>query len=335
MNLSRLSSKNILAVLSLVLGIATSASPSLATVTVGHLDDYNDGTTQHWRIGQLAPYPLNEADAGPLGTGDHALYHTNDPDRPGTRSMFVVLNEDNFLFPGPGNWEGDWTAAGVTKISLDVRNPATLLGATDLDIRLGIAGPGGAGSFGDVYVTQPQTVLANDMWTSLVFDVLPSDWVATGFGMDINAALADVTQFRIINSPFNDFVGSSSPAEFYVDNIMAIGAPVTEPGDYNGNGIVDATDYVVWRDLEGQSGAGLAADATGPGGVPDGTVDQLDYEFWRARFGNPQPGGGHIHGSGASLAAVPEPATPLLCLIGLLAVAAQRRSLVRGRECAN
>ena len=56
-------------------------------------------------------------------------------------------------------------------------------------------------------------------------------------------------------------------------------------GDYNGDGIVDAADYTVWRDSVGQTGANLAADGTGPSGTPDGVVDDLDYQFWVDHFG--------------------------------------------------
>jgi hypothetical protein len=64
------------------------------------------------------------------------------------------------------------------------------------------------------------------------------------------------------------------------------------PGDFNGNGGVDAADYVVWR-------KGLGT-----------TYTQNDYNIWRAHFG--QTSGG---GAGASVnAAVPEPATLLLLM---------------------
>jgi hypothetical protein len=67
------------------------------------------------------------------------------------------------------------------------------------------------------------------------------------------------------------------------------------PGDFNGNGTVDAADYVLWR-----NGGPLQNDPT-PG------VDAADYDFWRARFGNTAAGG---NGS-AAVASVPEPATAL------------------------
>ena len=52
--------------------------------------------------------------------------------------------------------------------------------------------------------------------------------------------------------------------------------PNTTPGDYNGDHLVDAADYSVWRDSFGQTGSGLAADGNG-----NGMVDAADYTVWR------------------------------------------------------
>jgi len=71
-------------------------------------------------------------------------------------------------------------------------------------------------------------------------------------------------------------------------------------GDYNGDGKVDAADYVMWRKNPG-----------GFGGDPAG------YNTWRANFG------AHS-GSGASVAAVPEPATLALLAFGSLVLGACR-----------
>ena len=85
-------------------------------------------------------------------------------------------------------------------------------------------------------------------------------------------------------------------------------AALSPNGDYNDNGIVDAADYVLWRNMLGQttSPAGSGAD-----GNQNGLIDAGDYDFWRARFGD-TPGG---LGSGS---AVPEPA----CAVYALAIAA-------------
>ena len=53
-------------------------------------------------------------------------------------------------------------------------------------------------------------------------------------------------------------------------------------GDYNGNGTVDAADYVVWRNTVGQNVAfGSGADGDG-----DGIVGSGDYTAWRSAFGS-------------------------------------------------
>jgi hypothetical protein len=52
-------------------------------------------------------------------------------------------------------------------------------------------------------------------------------------------------------------------------------------GDYNGNGVVDAADYVVWRDNLGSTESHFyQGDGSG-----DGVVDNADYGLWVANFG--------------------------------------------------
>lgn len=90
-------------------------------------------------------------------------------------------------------------------------------------------------------------------------------------------------------------------------------------GDFNGDGNVNAADFVVWRNTAGQAGSGLPADGNG-----DGAVNQADYQLWRENFGLSASG----DASNTTATAVPEPATAaLLCLaVGLFGYRNRRRS---------
>lgn len=76
-------------------------------------------------------------------------------------------------------------------------------------------------------------------------------------------------------------------------------------GDYNSDGIVDAADYVVWRKAAALGTSSLPNRSTGL----SGPVGQMDYDFWRSRFGATAGSGTDIR---ASNAVVPEPATRLI-----------------------
>jgi hypothetical protein len=109
--------------------------------------------------------------------------------------------------------------------------------------------------------------------------------------------------------------------------VLANTSPVgpTLPGDYNGNGTVDAADYVVWRKTLGTS----MPNYTGADGNGNGVVDQDDHAVWRAQFGETLS-----VGAGSLVAAaptVPEPATAVLFGAGLVAVCGTifHRSLLR------
>jgi hypothetical protein len=112
-----------------------------------------------------------------------------------------------------------------------------------------------------------------------------------------------------------DYLGSDLTADGYklfdAAITWAAAKPVAGvPGDYNGNGTVDAADYVAWRD-----GGPLANEVATPG-----SITAEDYNEWRARFGNIAG-----LGSGNSAAAVPEPSGCLLAAIAWLIIASMRR----------
>jgi hypothetical protein len=99
-------------------------------------------------------------------------------------------------------------------------------------------------------------------------------------------------------------------------SIMAGQTAAALPGDYNGNGAVDAADYVVWRKNNGLMSGATPAQGDGTG---DGKVTVEDYNFWRSNFGS-GAGTGTALSAGAAVQAVPEPPSLVLSVLAGLAV---------------
>ncbi|HEY4235274.1 MAG TPA: hypothetical protein VGM76_17720 [Lacipirellulaceae bacterium] len=86
-----------------------------------------------------------------------------------------------------------------------------------------------------------------------------------------------------------------------------VGTPPAVPGDYNGDGIVNAADYTVWRDHLDQTFALPNRDGTN-----SGKINSADYTYWVNHFGQ------HSGGTGAGIndGAVPESSSLLMATIG-------------------
>ena len=97
-------------------------------------------------------------------------------------------------------------------------------------------------------------------------------------------------------------------------------APAGVPGDYNSDGVVDAADYVVWRQHQGQT---FALPNEGAGQSP-GIVDAADYTFWKSRFGATSGSGSGAGGTSAR--AVAEPSTCWLLIVGFVIAVPSLRS---------
>jgi len=94
------------------------------------------------------------------------------------------------------------------------------------------------------------------------------------------------------------------------------------PGDYNGNGIVDPADYTVWRDAVTAGSTSLTNDPT------PGVVDETDFDYWRAHFGE-------VAGAGAGAvrySAVPEPTSLVLALLAIAIMCSKRSATHRSGQ---
>jgi arylsulfatase A len=153
------------------------------------------------------------------------------------------------------------------------------------------------------------------------------DGVSTGTPVDPMAPLTDFTKVQLYNlttdpgESINLLSGGGNATmqqkalqlQLIMENFIATGRSANIPGDYNGDRMVNASDYIVWRNALGTVGTS-AAD-----GNYDGVVDSGDYILWRKALAASGSGSGGLLGEFGSN--VPEPssfllvATSLCCLI--------------------
>lgn len=193
--------------------------PAVGAVSVGMVDDFQDGSTMNWTAGGFNPTgpafppnpPANVANGGPTGAGDNYLIVTGEGGA-GPGSKLTTFNL--------AQWGGDYPAAGITHITLQVNN----FSVNPLNLRLELLDS----TFGNRAVsTVSADVPALSGWIQVSFGVEFGDLTAVaGFGM-VAATLADVLVLRIMHNP-NALDASSAPSfagQVGFDNISAVPLP--------------------------------------------------------------------------------------------------------------
>jgi hypothetical protein len=233
--------------------------------------------------------------------------------------------------PGAGNW---YFSSNNTdnSVSQDVRAPGVFY--QDINVASGDAGTVIAagsgrfqlraymssyqddGDFGNIHVD-----FRNTQGASLGFIVLSDSDAGPNNVWSLNSTVGvipvgtETLRISLYGTPFQ------GGADGFIDNVWLSVSGL--PGDYNLNGAVDAADYTVWRDALGSMTVSKA-DGTGLSGLPDGVVNELDYDFWKAHFGGTAgSGAGYLTpgvSSGANSAGVPEPTSMVLLCIGTTVV---------------
>lgn len=199
-----------LATLTCAAGFA--ATPAGA-VTLGQIDTF-DGSLQGWSAGGGAPPfpPVLVPDGGPGGTGDSYMLVTSTGSSSAGGKM-VVLNDSQ--------WAGNYSAAGVTLIELDLRN----LGSTDLSMRLLFEDPVNGPPKNQAITASSFALRAGGEWTRVSFAIGASDLVA--LSGSAAAALANTTQLRLFHGTGIGFPGNPIAARLGVDNVSAVPEPGT------------------------------------------------------------------------------------------------------------
>jgi hypothetical protein len=191
-------------------------------VTLGQVDTFQDGTTENWTVGLKGGTPpsppANVPTGGPAGAGDAYLLLTavppvpGDVTDPGTRLVTFNVTQ----------WAGDYLAAGVGKIAMDLKN----LGNSSLSIRL-LFSDGDQSQIQNAsnvaFSTNPVVLPVGSGWVSVVFPISPAD--LTVKAGDAALALKNAKDVRIYHSPTPQYPPPVIVAQLGVDNIQAVPAP--------------------------------------------------------------------------------------------------------------
>ena len=198
---------NLIALVALVLSY-----PAYA-ISPGQIDNFQDGTTQNWTNGGVPGVPpvVNVPTGGPGGAGDRFIQVTSVASPPGNR--LTTFNRDQ--------WLGNYIAAGVTTIEMDLEN----LSDIQLSIRIAFRvefSPSSAG-----YLSLPMILAPGGGWQHAVFSITEANLIAVGAPPDyITFFTSGIVETRIINEVGStNLNGDVVVGQLGIDNIHAVPEP--------------------------------------------------------------------------------------------------------------
>jgi autotransporter-associated beta strand protein len=193
---------------------------------------------------------------------------------------------------GTGKWvlTGNSTYTGTTDVTggtLLINGNHTGTGVTTVAVGGTLGGTGSLGgnlifAEGGNFVTEFVSGMIDPLAVAGNFDLsaLANSLTVTGAGTGTSWVIATyggqlAGTFENITSGFTVDYGTGFNSQITLN----ASGPGGVAGDYNQNGVVDAADYVLWRNSLGPGSL------PNEGGISPGVVDTADYNFWRSRFG--------------------------------------------------
>ena len=183
---------------------------STFAISAGQSDDFEDGTTQGW--GDPAGNSVNIASGGPAGVNDNYMQVSSGSF--GGSARLITFNRSQ--------WTGNYLAAGVTGLTVDLLNSGPSL----IPIRIAIReGTGGAGTPG-YSSTTAFSLPADGQWHTAFFSLAAGSLTPINSPQPLATDLANVAEFRLLSSAAPATIGDSISGQFGVDNITTV---VPEP----------------------------------------------------------------------------------------------------------
>ena len=157
-------------------------------ITLGQVDTFEGGTAQGWNPLLTGVGVDNANGGGPAGINDHYLsVHAG-----GSNGQFKLQTYNDL------QWTGNYTAAGVTRISMDLKT--FFVSQPTLPIRIAIAETiGGTSSVGYCSAT-PYSLVADGLWHHAEFSLDQFDMAAVNSPNPLSVELTGVAEMRLISS---------------------------------------------------------------------------------------------------------------------------------------
>ncbi len=301
-------------------------SGQIVRPTATDTDSSVDDVTYNGLTGDYAVSPNTTLTPAPLSQFQNFLDGWNFVSPPASVSQddFALLKFDNVFGSAPGQAPMDsqvakaWLVITTGDLSPNARTP----GAYDVHAMLRDwdtsslhssfgATPGLQVEDGDIGPTldsRDGIITGSEVWYDVTSYAESIRNGATDRGLAIiSGGTSDGWQIHFNGSP--DDEGSVRP-RLVIASSLAV-PPLGLPGDFNGDHIVDAADYTVWRNNLGSNFA-LGGNGDETGGS-SGLVDAADYALWKSHFGEASVGSGGL----ANTSAVPEPGSLVLLLLAV------------------
>jgi hypothetical protein len=205
--------KPFLVAMAVVLGLLLFVQPARAVV-VGQVDTFQDGTTDNWTNGGLAPPVTNIATGGPAGAGDRYMRVVADGNGAGGR-----LTTYNFQ-----QWVGNnYVSAGITTLSIDLLNSSTV----PLSIRFAFQADAVNGGLG--YLSTPMLLPVGSGWQHFNISITQANLIPVGSPAPFSTFYDNGSGWlRIINEAgTSNLNGDVVTGQLGIDNIRAIPEPAT------------------------------------------------------------------------------------------------------------
>ncbi|MEP6699126.1 MAG: PEP-CTERM sorting domain-containing protein [Verrucomicrobiota bacterium] len=181
-----------------------------SAVVIGQQDDFQNLSTSNWDNGEIigTTAPMVVPTGGPAGAGDAFLRITSDGS--GSGGKLTVWNREQ--------WLGNYIAAGVTSIEVDLRNSS----AVALTIRLAFkTGPGNAASG---FLSLPMNLAVGSGWQHFSISLDPANLIPVGNPGPWSTFF--IGEVRFIHAPgTGSLSGTPVIGQLDLDNIRAVPEP--------------------------------------------------------------------------------------------------------------